>query len=147
MDKGDSGFVGLTTQASDGPVSPCPSWRVLPVNRSERCRFKAVPFGAVPLQFEELSESTHWVMNPMSVAKLDLLGEICRAGRDDTVLDRACGKGAWPTVLAEHLGADGVDADIHAPFLEEAPRRPADRGVAGRLVPPRVPCRARRWLG
>lgn len=85
------------------------------------------------LHFHEISESTHWMMNPMSLDKAELLGGICRVGPKDVVLDLACGKGAFLTRLAERFGASGVGVDIHPPFLEVARRRATEHGVAGRL--------------
>lgn len=85
------------------------------------------------LRYHEISESTHWLMNPLALARAELLGEICRVGATDTVLDLACGKGAFLTRLAERFGAKGVGVDIHPPFLEVARARATERGVEASL--------------
>jgi SAM-dependent methyltransferase len=85
------------------------------------------------LRFHEISESTHWIMNPMPRAKVELLGEICHLRPTDAVLDLACGKGALLTLLSQRYGARGIGVDIHPPFLQEARRRADAYGVADRL--------------
>ncbi len=85
------------------------------------------------LRFHEISESSHWIMNPLSPAKLDELGEICRLGPQVRVLDLACGKGALLTRFAELWGISGVGVDIHPPFLEVARRRAGMLDNAARL--------------
>jgi SAM-dependent methyltransferase len=85
------------------------------------------------LRFHEISESTHWIMNPMPSPKFELLGEICQLGPIDTVLDLACGKGALLALLAERFGARGIGVDIHPPFVEEARSRAKERGLADRV--------------
>jgi SAM-dependent methyltransferase len=85
------------------------------------------------LRFHEISESSHWIMNPMSAAKVESLGEICRLGPDDSVLDLACGKGALLALLAERFGSRGTGVDIYPPFLAQARDSAKDRGIADRV--------------
>lgn len=86
------------------------------------------------LRFHEISEVTHWVMNPFNVAKIELLGEICRVRQGTKVLDLACGKGALLGIFAERFGANGVGVDIHSPFLEDARQRARELGVSDQLT-------------
>lgn len=86
------------------------------------------------LQFHEISEATHWVMNPISLERLELLGEICRIVPGITVLDLACGKGALLGLFAHRFGARGVGVDIHSPFLAEGRRRAHELGVSTKVT-------------
>jgi len=85
------------------------------------------------VRLHEISESTHWVMNPISVEKLELLGEICRVGPDTSVVDLACGKGALLSLFAKRFGARGIGVDIHRPFLADARSRAEELGVSASL--------------
>lgn len=86
------------------------------------------------LRFHEISEKSHWVMNPVSVEKFDLVGQICGVGPDSDVLDLACGKGALLARFAGQCGARGVGVDIHAPFLAEAQRVAEDLDLVDKLT-------------
>ena len=80
-------------------------------------------------RYHEISESSHRIMNPLSVDKLLLLGDICRVGKLTRLLDLACGKGELLCLFARDLGASGVGIDMHAPFLADARARATELGV------------------
>ncbi len=80
-------------------------------------------------RYHDISESTHRIMNPLSLDKLRLLGEICGVGPRTRLLDLACGKGELLCLSASDLGATGVGIDIHAPLLAHARARAAELGV------------------
>ncbi|MGO9560318.1 MAG: SAM-dependent methyltransferase [Acidimicrobiales bacterium] len=80
-------------------------------------------------RYHEISESTHRIMNPLSLDKFLLLGEICRVGKGTRILDLASGKGEMLCRFASDLGASGVGIDMHAPFLADARARASDLGV------------------
>lgn len=81
------------------------------------------------IRYHEISESSHRIMNPLSLDKLLLLGDICRVGHGTRLLDLACGKGEMLCRFARDLGATGVGIDIHAGFLADARARAAELGV------------------
>jgi len=81
------------------------------------------------LRYHEISESSHRIMNPLSLDKLLLLGDICRVGQGTRMLDLACGKGEMLCLFARDFGAAGVGIDIHAPFLADARTRATELGV------------------
>ena len=85
-----------------------------------------------PYRYHEISESTRRVLNPISLEKLLLLGDICGVGPGTRVLDLACGKGEMLCRFAER-GATGVGVDLYGPFLEIARERADRLGVGGRL--------------
>ena len=72
------------------------------------------------LRYHEISESSHRIMNPLSLDELLLLGDICRVGPGTRLLDLTCGKGELLCQFARRLGANGVGVDVHAPFLVAA---------------------------
>ncbi len=80
-------------------------------------------------RYHEISESSHRIMNPLSAAKLLLLGGICEIGPSTRVLDLACGKGEMLCLFAERFGATGVGIDIYPPCLAAARTRARDLGV------------------
>jgi len=80
-------------------------------------------------RYHEISESSHRIMNPLSLGKLRLLGEICCIAAGTRLLDLACGKGEMLCLFARDLGACGVGIDIHLPFLAEARARATKLGV------------------
>jgi SAM-dependent methyltransferase len=86
------------------------------------------------VRYHEISESTHRIMNPLSLDKLLLLGDICHIGEDDRLLDLACGKGELLCLFAKRFGATGVGIDLHPPFLDAARERAADLGVDGSVT-------------
>jgi SAM-dependent methyltransferase len=88
---------------------------------------------ADPARFHEISEATHWVMNPISSSKVELLGEICGVGPGTTVLDLACGKGALLALFAQRFGASGLGVELYPAFLADARKRADALGVAGEI--------------
>lgn len=82
-------------------------------------------------RYHEISESTHRILNPLSEAKLDLLGQICRLEAGQRHLDLACGKGEMLCRYARDHGTAGVGIDVHRPFLVSARSRAAELGVSG----------------
>ena len=80
-------------------------------------------------RYHEISESSHRIMNPLSVDKLMLLGDICRVRKSTRLLDLACGKGEMLCLFASKLDASGVGIDVHRPFLADARARAAELGV------------------
>ena len=55
-------------------------------------------------RYHEISESSHRIMNPLSVDKLRLLGDVCRIAKGTRLLDLACGKGEMLCLFARDLG-------------------------------------------
>jgi SAM-dependent methyltransferase len=80
------------------------------------------------VRYHEISESSHRIMNPLSLEKLLLLGDICRVGAGTRLLDLACGKGEMLCRFASR-GAGGVGIDLHGPFLADARARAVELGV------------------
>jgi len=68
-------------------------------------------------------------MNPLSLDKLLLLGDICGVGTGTRLLDLACGKGEMLCLFAGSFGVTGVGIDIHPPFLADARGRAGELGV------------------
>ena len=84
-------------------------------------------------QYHRISESTHRIMNPLTLERLMLVGEICRLRADTHVLDLACGKGEMLCQFAAHLGVTGVGVDVYPPVIADARARAAELGVADRV--------------
>ncbi|MGI5272233.1 SAM-dependent methyltransferase [Nonomuraea sp. CA-218870] len=85
------------------------------------------------LRFHEIAEARHRILNPITDAKLDLLGEICRIERGMRQLDLACGKGEMLSRWSARYGHEGVGVDISKEFLEAAKERADELGVADRV--------------
>lgn len=83
------------------------------------------------VQYHEISESSHLVMNPLSAEKLRLIGEICGLSAGMRILDLACGKGEMLCTFARDFGTSGVGVDNHPPFLAGARARAEELGVTG----------------
>jgi SAM-dependent methyltransferase len=84
-------------------------------------------------RYHEISESSHRILNPLSIEKLLLLGEICGLHPGSTILDLASGKGEMLCRFAARHGASGVGVDNYAPFLAIARERAAELGVEERV--------------
>lgn len=84
-------------------------------------------------EYHRISESTHRVMNPLTIERLVLLGGICRLGAGSHVLDLACGKGEMLCQFAARLGVTGVGIDIYPPVIADARARAVELGVADRV--------------
>jgi hypothetical protein len=78
-----------------------------------------------------ISESSRRIMNPFSLEKLLMLGEICRLKPGDRLLDLASGKGEMLCQFAHRHGVTGVGVDMHPPFLADARARAEELGVEG----------------
>ena len=83
--------------------------------------------------FHEISEGDHRILNPLTDAKLELLGEICRFGPTTTMLDLACGKGEMLCRWADRWHVSGMGVDTNASFLSVAKERARELGVADRV--------------
>lgn len=86
------------------------------------------------LRFHEIAEAEHRIQNPLSAAKLELLGEICDVSSDTELLDLACGKGELLCQWAARHGATGTGVDVSEVFVEEARERSVERDVADRVT-------------
>lgn len=82
-------------------------------------------------RYSEISEADQRILNPLSEAKADQLGRICRLGVGQRHLDLACGKGEMLCGFAAHHGTTGVgvDMDMYPPFLDAARARATQLGV------------------
>jgi hypothetical protein len=81
----------------------------------------------------EISEAAHRILNPFTVEKLMLLGEVCRLQPAMRQLDLACGKGEMLCRWAAAFGIEGVGVDISTVFIPAAVQRAAELGVAERV--------------
>ena len=86
------------------------------------------------LRFHEIAEAEHRIQNPLSAAKLELLGEICDVSSDTELLDLASGKGELLCQWAARHGATGTGVDVSEVFVEEARERSVERDVADRVT-------------
>jgi SAM-dependent methyltransferase len=76
-----------------------------------------------------VAERDHELQNPTSPAKIRLLGERLRLGRDTHVLDAACGTAGPAVILASAFGCRIVGVERAPEFVEAAKRRVAAAGV------------------
>lgn len=81
------------------------------------------------VQYHEIAESSHLIMNPFSIEKQHLLGEICGLSAGMRVLDLACGKGELLCGFARDFGTTGAGVDNHPPFVAGARARAEELGV------------------
>ena len=79
--------------------------------------------------FYEIAERDHVIQNPLSEAKIKILGEYVRLGPESRVLDIACGKGGPAIVLASTFGCRVVGVEIRDAFADEARARVAAAGL------------------
>jgi len=80
-------------------------------------------------RYHEISELNSRILNPLTEAKLDELGRICRLGPGQRHLDLACGKGEMLCRFAHDHGTTGLGVDIYPPFLTAARARAEELGV------------------
>ncbi|MBI5670019.1 MAG: class I SAM-dependent methyltransferase [Chloroflexi bacterium] len=85
------------------------------------------------LQYHEISEARHRILDPFTDDKLMLLGEVCRLRMGMTMLDLACGKGETLCRWAQKWGITGVGVDISKVFIPAARARAQELGVANRV--------------
>lgn len=86
------------------------------------------------LQYHEISEARHRILNPFTDDKLMLLGEVCRLQTGTTMLDLACGKGEMLCRWSQKWGIIGTGVDISKVFLQSARARAQELGVASRVT-------------
>lgn len=86
-----------------------------------------------PLTYHEICEANHHILNPLTAAKLELLGEIVRLGPGDRMLDLACGKGEALCQWSRRHGITGTGVDISEVFLTAAEARAAQLGVTDKI--------------
>jgi len=85
------------------------------------------------LRYHEIAEAGHRILNPITLDKLMLLGEVCRVRTSQRHLDLCCGKGELLCQWAKAYGITGTGVDISGYFLGEAAARAQELGVAGAL--------------
>lgn len=81
-----------------------------------------------------IRESSHRIINPLSVDKLRQLGEALFLEERSTVLDLACGKGELLCTWARDHGISGVGIDISSVFIQAARERASELGVTDRVT-------------
>jgi SAM-dependent methyltransferase len=81
------------------------------------------------LRYHEIAETNHRILNPLTEAKLMLLGEICHLHEATRQLDLCCGKGEMLCRWSEKYGIRGVGVDISEVFLQAARSRATELGV------------------
>jgi SAM-dependent methyltransferase len=86
------------------------------------------------LRFHEISEADHRILNPFTVDKLMLLGEVCRLQAGMRQLDLCCGKAEMLCRWAQRWGIQGIGVDISKVFLAAACQRADELGVAGKIT-------------
>lgn len=84
-------------------------------------------------EYHRISESTHRIMNPVTLDDLMFVGELCGLGPGSRVLDLACGKGELLCQFAARLGVRGVGVDVYPPAIADARARALELGVADRV--------------
>ncbi len=84
-------------------------------------------------RYHEISESTHLILNPLSLDKLTLLEQVCAPSPGADVLDLGSGRGEMLCRLAAGLGTRGVGVDIYPPWVDLARQRAAELSVTERV--------------
>ncbi len=82
-------------------------------------------------RYHEISEANHQILNPLTRAQLELVGEICALNAGMRQLDLASGKGEMLCQYAARHGITGVGVDVYPPFAEVATARAQALGVDG----------------
>lgn len=82
----------------------------------------------------EIAESSHLILNPITLDKLMLVGEAAGLEPGTRVLDVCCGKAEMLAQWARRFGCSGHGVDISEVFLEAARARATELGVAERLT-------------
>jgi hypothetical protein len=84
-------------------------------------------------RYTEIAEAGAPILNPLSLDKLLLLGELAGLRPGMRQLDLACGKGEMLCQFASRHQVSGVGVDIHEPFIDIARQRAAELGVVQRV--------------
>lgn len=85
-------------------------------------------------RFNDIAESQHRLLNPLTDDQLMLLGDICRPTSGTRCLDLACGRGEMLCRWAAAYGILGVGVDTNADYLEAARLRAHDLRVSDQLL-------------
>ncbi|MEU4835911.1 methyltransferase domain-containing protein [Streptosporangium sp. NPDC023615] len=85
------------------------------------------------LRFHEIAEGRRRILNPITDAKLDLLGEVARLRPGMRQLDLASGKGEMLCRWAAAHGVEGVGVDISHVFHAAAVARAVELGVEDKV--------------
>lgn len=80
-------------------------------------------------RYHAISESTHRILNPFNVDKLDLLGEITRLRAGHSMIDLASGKGEMLCRYAARYGITGTGIDLYEPLVIESRARAVELNV------------------
>lgn len=86
------------------------------------------------LQYHEISEANHKILNPLTEAQLMLLGQICQFQPGMTQLDLCCGKGEMLCRWAHQYDIVGVGVDISDYFLAAARQRATQLDVSDQVT-------------
>ncbi len=86
------------------------------------------------LNFHEIAEKNHRILNPFTETKLMLLGEIAGLKPGMRQLDLACGKAEMLSRWVQTYGITGIGVDISPVFLAAARDRAEELGVASSLT-------------
>ena len=84
-------------------------------------------------RYHEISEATHYILNPLSEAQLVLIGDICRLRSGQRHLDLASGKGEMLSQYALRYETTGVGVDVYATYIHSSRARAAELGVEQRV--------------
>lgn len=85
------------------------------------------------LRQHEIAEANHRILDPFSLEKLMLVGEVSRLGEGQRILDLACGKGEMLCQWARRFGIEGLGVDLSPVFLAAAASRAAELEVTDRV--------------
>lgn len=86
------------------------------------------------LEYHEIVEADHRILNPFTEEKLALLAEVARVAPGERLLDLACGKAEMLATWARRYGIGGVGVDLSEVFLAAARARLAELGVADKIT-------------
>lgn len=85
------------------------------------------------LRFHEIAESSHRILNPITIEKLMLLGEMANLRAGMRVLDLCSGKGEMLLQWSRAFGSGGVGVDFSNVFLSAAHARAAELTLTDRV--------------
>lgn len=86
------------------------------------------------LRYHEISETLHRILNPLSIEKVMLLGEIARVSAATRQLDLCCGKAEMIAAWSARWGHQATGVDISPIFLAAAKERVQELGVSERVT-------------